>query len=183
MRDGAGGGLPAGQRAFGTVLNNIEHFNALKTYPDRPGRRGFTLIEIMMVVAIIGMTMTMGIPSFLRVLRREGMRKAESELVEACQEARRAAIMNNKTTDLVIHPIDGTFGVGGAQTAFPNDITIDILGVNFIQLEKAEEARVHFFPNGTSDEFTILIHSTSDGSYRKISLDTVTALTVVEDVK
>jgi hypothetical protein len=60
---------------------------------------------------------------------------------------------------------------------------IDILGVNFIQLEKAEEARVHFFPNGTSDEFTILIHSTSDGSYRKISLDTVTALTVVEDVR
>ena len=148
-------------------------------------RRGFTLIEIMMVVAIIGLTLTMGIPSFVRVLKKEGMRKAESELLEACQDARRAAIMNNQTTDLVLHPFDGSFEVAGAfeRTAFPNDITIDILGVNFIQLERAEEARVHFFPNGTSDEFTILIHSTSDGAYRKIYLDTVTALPVVEDIR
>jgi len=151
----------------------------------RYSRRGFTLIEIMMVVAIIGLTLTMGIPSFVRVLKKEGMRKAETEMLEACQDARRAAIMNNQTTDLVLHPMDGSFEVAGAfeRTAFPSDIMIDILGVNFIQLEKADEARVHFFPNGTSDEFTILIHSTSDGAYRKIYLDTVTALPVVEDVK
>jgi prepilin-type N-terminal cleavage/methylation domain-containing protein len=146
--------------------------------------RGFTLIEIMMVVAIIGLTLTMGIPSFVRVLKKEGMRKAESDLLEACQDARRTAIMNNQTAELVIHPIDGSFEVAGAfeRTALPNDIIIDIIGVNFIQLEKADEARVHFFPNGTSDEFTILIHST-DGAYRKIYLDTVTALPVVEDVR
>lgn len=151
----------------------------------RHSPRGFTLIEIMMVVAIIGLTLTMGIPSFVRVLKKEGMRKAESEMLEACQDARRAAIMNNQATDLVLHPIDGTFEVPGAfeRRAFPNDIMIDIIGVNFIQLEKADEARVHFFPNGTSDEFTILIHSTSDGAYRKISLDTVTALPFVEDVR
>jgi prepilin-type N-terminal cleavage/methylation domain-containing protein len=152
---------------------------------NMPGRRGFTLIEIMMVVAIIGLTLTMGIPSFVRVLKKEGMRKAESELLEACQDARRAAIMNNQTTDLVLYPVDGGFEVPGSfeRTTFPGDIMIDILGVNFIQLEKADQARVHFFPNGTSDEFTILIHSTSDGAYRKIYLDTVTALPVVEDVK
>jgi prepilin-type N-terminal cleavage/methylation domain-containing protein len=151
----------------------------------RHSANGFTLIEIMMVVAIIGLTLTMGIPSFVRVLKKEGMRKAESDLLEACQDARRAAIMNNQTTDLVIHPIEGTFEVPGAfeRTAFPGDIMIDILGVNFIELEKADEARVKFFPNGTSDEFTILIHSTSDGAYRKIYLDTVTALPEVEEVR
>ena len=57
------------------------------------------------------------------------------------------------------------------------------MGVNFIQVEKAEEARVHFFSNGTSDEFTILIHSMSDGAIRKVYLDTVTALPVVEVVR
>jgi prepilin-type N-terminal cleavage/methylation domain-containing protein len=151
----------------------------------RYSRRGFTLIEIMMVVAIIGLTLTMGIPSFVRVLKKEGMRKAESDFLEACQDARRAAIMNNQNADLVIHPMDNSFEVPGSfeRRAFPDDIVIDILGVNFIQLEKNEEARVHFFPNGTSDEFTILIHSTSDGAYRKIYLDTVTALPVVENVR
>jgi prepilin-type N-terminal cleavage/methylation domain-containing protein len=151
----------------------------------RHSRHGFTLIEIMMVVAIIGLTLTMGIPSFVRVLKKEGMRKAESDLLEACQDARRAAIVNNQTTDLVFHPLEGSFEVPGSfeKATLPNDILIDIMGVNFIQVEKADRASVHFFPNGTSDEFTIVIRAASDGVTRKISLDTVTALPVVEVVK
>jgi prepilin-type N-terminal cleavage/methylation domain-containing protein len=152
--------------------------------PGRPFPRGFTLIEVMMVVAIIGLTLTMGLPGFLRVLQREGMRKAEYEMVEACKEARRAAIMNNEKTVLVIHPLLGSFEVPGAypQKQLPNDIAIDILGVNFVQLERADEARVGFLPNGTSDEFTIVLHS-SGGIYRKIYLDTVTALPNIEDIR
>ena len=152
--------------------------------PGRPFPRGFTLIEVMMVVAIIGLTLTMGMPGFLRVLQREGMRKAEYEMFEACKEARRAAIMSNEKTFLVIHPLQGTFEVSGAfpQAQLPGDIAIDILGVNFIQFERADEARVCFFPNGTSDEFTIVLHS-SGGKYEKIFLDTVTALPNIEDIR
>jgi len=137
-----------------------------------------------MVVAIIGLTLSMGIPSFFRAIRKEGMRKAESEMVEACQSARRQAIMNNQTAELVLYPLDGVFEVPGAyeRKELPSDVSIDILGVNFIELEKSHEARVHFFPNGTSDEFTIVLHS-NDGAVRKIYLDTVTALAVVETVR
>jgi prepilin-type N-terminal cleavage/methylation domain-containing protein len=152
--------------------------------PGRPFPRGFTLIEVMMVVAILGLTLTMGLPGFLHVLQREGMRKAEYEMLEACKEARRAAIMNNQKTFLVIHPLQKTFEVSGAypQKQLPNDVGIDILGVNFIQFEQADDARVCFFPNGTSDEFTIVLHS-SGGAYRKIYLDTVTALPEIEDIR
>jgi prepilin-type N-terminal cleavage/methylation domain-containing protein len=151
---------------------------------NRPFPRGFTLIEVMMVVAILGLTLTMGLPSFLHVLRREGMRKAEYDMLEACQDARRAAIMNNEKTFLVIHPLLGTFEVPGAfpQAQLPGDIAIDILGVNFVQLERADLANVGFFPNGTSDEFTIVLHA-SGGGAEKIYLDTVTALPQVEDIK
>jgi len=150
---------------------------------NRSQTRGFTLIEVMMVVAIMGLTLAMGLPSFVRVIKKEGMRKAEYELVEACKEARRAAIMNNQTTDLVMHPVLGTFEVPGAfpEAQLPNDVIIDILGVNFIQYEKADQANVHFFPNGTSDEFTIVLHSS--GKYLKISLDTVTALPDIQDIQ
>ena len=112
------------------------------------------------------------------------MGKAERDLVQACQEARRSAIMNNRTTDLVIRPIDHTISVPGefGPAVIPDDITIDILGVNFIQMEQADEARVRFFSGGTSDEFTIVLHG-ADGTYRKISLDTVTALVRVDNIK
>jgi prepilin-type N-terminal cleavage/methylation domain-containing protein len=145
---------------------------------------GFTLIEIMMVVAIIGLTLTMGLPSFVRVLKKEGMRKAECDLIEACQSARRAAIMNNQTTDLVLYPVEGGFEVPGAfeRTQLPDDIVIDTLGVNFIESKGLDQARVHFFPNGTSDELTIVLHG-GDGSYREIDLDTVAALPVVKVIR
>jgi prepilin-type N-terminal cleavage/methylation domain-containing protein len=137
----------------------------------------FTLIEIMMVVAIIGLTLTMGIPSFHHMLQREGIGKVERQLVEACQQARRSAIMNNQTTDLVIRPLDHTFTVPGAfeLVTIPNEVSITALGVNFVPMEAQEEARVHFYPKGTSDEFIIILHG-YDGSYRTVYLDIVTAL-------
>jgi prepilin-type N-terminal cleavage/methylation domain-containing protein len=146
--------------------------------------RAFTLIEVMMVVAIVGLTLAMGLPSFLRVIHRQGIGKAEYELVEACQAARRAAIMNNQITKLIIHPIQRTFEVPGAYPAkeLPDDIVIDILGVNFVELESAEEAEVRFTPKGFSDEFTVVLHS-SGGQYVKIYLDTVTALPQVENIR
>jgi len=143
---------------------------------------GFTLIEIMMVVAILGLTLTMGFPIFLRAIRREGMGKVERDLVQACQSARRAAIMNNQTTDLVIRPLDRTFGVAGAfeTVEMPGNIAIEALGINFQPMQEADEARVHFYPAATSDEFIIILHST-DGSYLTLYLDCITALVRVEN--
>lgn len=149
----------------------------------REGSGGFTLIEVMMVVAILGLVLMMGLPAFLRVMHREGMRKAEYDLMEACAAARRQAIMSNEKARLVIHPLLRTFEVPGAfpSTQLPDDVIIDILGVNFVQLENADEAVVQFTPHGYSDEFTIVLHS-SAGNYEKIYLDTVTALAQVEDI-
>jgi hypothetical protein len=126
----------------------------------------------------------MSFPSFARSRKQQGIGKAERDLIQACQEARRAAIMNNQTTDLVIRPVDRTISVPGGfgPAVIPDDVNIDILGVNFIQMEKAEEARVHFFPGGTSDEFTIVLHG-ADGLARKYSLDTVTALVRIETIR
>ena len=149
---------------------------------SRAHRAAFTLIEIMMVVAIVGLTLTMGFPSFVRAVRREGMGKVERGLLEACQSARRLAILKNQDTDLVIRPLDRVFSVPGALDAveIPKDIVIVTLGVNFIPMENEEEARVRFTPRSTSDEFLVVLHGV-DGSYRTIYLDCVTALPLVEN--
>lgn len=142
----------------------------------------FTLIEIMVVVAVIGVIMAMGIPSIVSSLRKEGMRKATSDLVEACNSARANAILEGKTSDLVIRPLDKTISAGKFHAAFPDNVWIEILGVNFVELQEAEEARVHFYPNGTSDEFTIVLKS-DDGKAEKVSLEILTAIADVEVLK
>lgn len=145
-------------------------------------KSGFTLIEIMVVVAVIGIIMAMGIPSIVRSMRKEGMRKAVNDLVEACSEARATAILSGTTSDLVIYPLDGRVSGGNFSATFPQNVWIEIMGVNFLELQDAEEARVRFYPNGTSDEFTIVLVS-EEQEARQISLNVVTALAEVEVVR
>jgi prepilin-type N-terminal cleavage/methylation domain-containing protein len=142
-------------------------------------RRAFTLIEVMVVVAIMGLIMAMGVPSIVRSMRKEGMRKAVSDVVEACSEARAAAILSGAKADLVIHPLEGTISAGNFSATFPENVWIEIMGVNFVELQEAEEARVHFYPNGTADEFTIVLVSEQQEA-RQINLNIVTGLADVE---
>lgn len=151
--------------------------------PGRKRDRAFTLIEIMIVVAIMGIILATGIPAFTRMYQKEGMRKATSDMLDACKEARAQAILNAKTAELVIRPQDGTFSVDGGKefqtSKIPDNVAIEILGVNFIEFEQANEARVKFYPNGTSDEFTIVFRD-DDGQRHGIRLEVVTAIAELE---
>ena len=160
-------------------------------------RRGFTLIEIMIVVGILALVCSFGIPAMVQSLRKEGMRKAVADLVEACSHARAQAILTAQPTDLIINPLNGSFQVGGpapaedetapAKTAvyssrLPENFVIEMLDVNFNELKEAEQARVRFYPNGTSDEFTIVLRSPQQ-EYRRISLEIITGLPDVEVIR
>lgn len=172
--------------------------------PSRPGLRptlAFTLIEIMIVVAIMGVIMTMGVPPFVRSLRRESVRKAAADLAEACSQARAQAILKSTMTELIFHPKDRRFEVGGASSGaanedasvpaagaggpgqLPDDVTIAMLDVNLREYKEEETARVRFFPNGTSDEMTVVFES-KQGEMRGVSLEITTGLADIEsDVK
>jgi prepilin-type N-terminal cleavage/methylation domain-containing protein len=145
--------------------------------------KAFTLIEVMIVVAIMGLILAMGMPSFVKTLRKEGMRKAVDDIMEACKSARADAIINQHDSTVSIHPMDGTISAPGFKTAeLPKNVEIQILGVNFVQYERAEEARIKFLPNGTSDEFTIVLQD-DQFQTRKISLDVMTALPDLENIR
>lgn len=172
--------------------------------PSRPGLRptlAFTLIEIMIVVIIMGVIMTMGVPPFVRSLRRESVRKAAADLAEACSQARAQAILKSTMTELIFHPKDRRFEVGGASSGaasedasvpaagagwpgqLPDDVTIAMLDVNLREYKEEETARVRFFPNGTSDEMTVVFESKT-GEMRGVSLEITTGLADIEsDVK
>jgi prepilin-type N-terminal cleavage/methylation domain-containing protein len=163
--------------------------------------QAFTLIEIMMVVAIIGLVMTMGVPGILRATRQEPMRKAVNDVMEICSHARAQAILHGVTMDVVFHPQSGQVALAGAETASPagdskpsttgasslnstrfaDSITLDMLDINLLEYRDADEARVRFFQNGTSDEMTLILHS--GDQYRKITLEVTTGLASMEVIR
>jgi prepilin-type N-terminal cleavage/methylation domain-containing protein len=178
----------------------------------RTSLRAFTLMEIMMVVGIMGLMMTIGVPAILRTTRQEPMRKAVNDVMEICSHARGQAILHNVTMAVVFHPqsrqvalasvtppappadnqdqsnipaggsappTSGTSSLNSAQ--FADSITIDMLDINLLEYKDAEEARVRFFPNGTSDEMTLILHSKDQ--YREITLEVTTGLASVGEVR
>jgi hypothetical protein len=50
-----------------------------------------------------------------------------------------------------------------------------------MDFSESEESRVHFFPNGTCDELTLVLHSGDD--WRKITLEFSTAIASAEPLK
>lgn len=168
---------------------------------------GFTLIEIMVVIGILAIVLAMGVPPLVRSLQKDSLRQAVSDIEEACGKARAQAILRGVPTELIIRAADGQLTVaptpetragqtaaGGDSTEQPadsfvpqspvfsahlrEDIAITLFYVNLKDQMEAEESRVHFYPNGTSDEFTIVLQT--GGGVRKISLECVTGLANVE---
>jgi type II secretory pathway pseudopilin PulG len=172
------------------------------------------MIEIMIVIAIIMMVMTTGIPLVTRALKKDQLAKAVNDTLEGCKLARDRAILQNRAYDFVIRnrsEKDAEFAVepaktkaaspatasagGGATTSasgpgpttathevatlsgdFPRkmgqDVVVELIAVNFIDLMGASEARVRFYPNGTSDEFMVIY--AYQGKRRTIKVDIIT---------
>jgi len=175
--------------------------------PTRDGclGRAFTLIEIMLVVAIIAIVMTMGIPAIYRLVKLESFRQAVSDVMEACSHARARAILQGSTMEVVIRAEDGQITVQGAgsdrsdetaNTTGSGEVTgnsntsnfsaqlgknvgVAMLDVNLMNQMDLPEAHVRFYPNGTSDEFILVLQS-EKGEMRKITLESTTGLADVE---
>jgi hypothetical protein len=161
----------------------------------------------MIVVGIMGLVMTMGVPFVYKVWHRAPMAEALKGVVEVCSNARAQSIMQGHEVDVVFHPRDGRLEVsGGAAPAsnpqnsgahatsvsssalshsgrsakFSDKIRIDMLDINKLKHDFRDDeiARVRFYPNGTSDELTLIL-SSDRNEQRGVTLEVTTGLATV----
>ena len=190
-------------------LSSVEFRVPTLHAPPSTSPAAFTLIELMIVVAIMGVVLTMGVPIFYRMRTEVPLRKAVKDVVEVCSHARALAILQSKATCVVFHPREGSFAVQGggtpsasrdanggpAQFRAPSTspgsglsgqlsdrVVIEMLDVDLTEYKDNEEVKVWFYPNGVCDELTLILFDPSVGHdpRRVISLEVTTGLASVE---
>jgi hypothetical protein len=160
----------------------------------------------MIVVAVMGILLAIGVPSLMHVRNHESFTGVVADIADVCSRARAVAVLHGSITEVAIFPQDGRFQmreVGGGEAygrevqpgeapprktdtggladkaQLSSHVSIEMLDVNFIESKDALEADVHFYPNGTSDCFTLVLRG-DQGEWRTISLEEVTGLAVVK---
>jgi len=157
----------------------------------------YSLIEIMMVLAVISLVLGFGLPAIIRWDKGQSFQSVISDLVDLCNTARTRAILRCEPVDLVFEPgrrlalIESDQDVKPSQVKltglptmrtsvyFPDDIYFEMLDVNFVEYKDAEQCRVRFYPNGTCEELTVVLRS-SDGRFAKLALEPTTSIPKVE---
>ena len=166
---------------------------------SRKRNSAFTLIELMVVIGIMGIILTIAIPGIYRTLHPNPLQKGIDDLREACKAARELAVLGSHTTVLSIDLKSKTFSVGTAagpprqtttsdlsmehlyQTSrtasgyqFSDKIVIEGVGINGLDYTEDERVEVHFYPKGTSDQFSIVLLNIDNNDRRNVWLDSVT---------
>ena len=104
-----GGSLGVGPSASG-----------LGRFPWNSIEPGFTLFEILVVLAILSIVATISVPSVVQAAKKSPMRQAISDLEEACRNARMLAILEGEPTEVVIRAGEGALTVSRAFIARPS---------------------------------------------------------------
>lgn len=96
--------------------------------------RGYTLIEIMTVIAIIGISTSIVIPNVIGWLPKYRLRSGAEEIQSALQLARLSAVKQNTTATVNFNTINHTFvatisGKTIKRGNMPSGITIDSITI------------------------------------------------------
>jgi prepilin-type N-terminal cleavage/methylation domain-containing protein len=189
---------PASSRFTFHVSRLTSTIPSLVTRHSSPSS-AFTLIEIMVVVAIMAIIMGMSIPFAKQALHREALTQAVLDVQEVCGNARKKAIIQGSMADLVFNAKDATMNVGsagpppnpdalssggpapsGMNARFSDQVVISALNINGVDCMQLESARVRFFPNGTCDDMSMVLSRTDGRESTEMILEPTTGMVWIE---
>jgi len=162
-------------------------------------KRAFTLVEIMVVVAVMGLLIGISIPAFRNIVKKAPLEQGISDVESLCRQARAEAIVKQQAMDVLFNdaeeivalttaarvitapdPFTGLMIKTTEETHLIDQVALEV-DLQIIEPEPDEftvdEIRIRFYPNGTSETLELRVVG-NDEAYR-LTLDPVTGRTAV----
>ncbi|HKV91120.1 MAG TPA: prepilin-type N-terminal cleavage/methylation domain-containing protein [Candidatus Angelobacter sp.] len=116
--------------------------STVKSWGRFASQAGFTLTELLVVVAIISIVVGLSIPNFIRTIDNTKLKAATQKLAAAYQDARLRATQTNTPYEVLLSAAgvtpsqvcvdlngDGVCGAGDPVTVFPVQVSLNNAGV------------------------------------------------------
>lgn len=141
--------------------------------------RGFTLMELLVVLAILGLAVALSAPAFYRVLPGLALKTGSHTVATALREARGLAIGTNSEVVMLIDLDKHALSVGGDRP-----VQIDPrLGITLItsthEIVDPGVGGIRFYPDGTSTGGGVTL-SLNERQYRVV-VDWLTGRVIIDE--
>jgi prepilin-type N-terminal cleavage/methylation domain-containing protein len=162
-------------------------------------KAAFTLVEIMVVLAIMGLVLGLAVINFRAINQKEPLEQAVSDVEGLCRRARSEAIVKSRPMDLIIDSGSGLLRLATApnsvntldpesgvlmatieeavaidQASLPSNVELEIVvPEDALDSETPGVVVIRFYPNGTAEPLEALIMMSDEGVYTMV-LDPVT---------
>jgi len=170
-------------------------------------KNGFTLVELILVVLIVGLTAAFAVPNFVRSYQGAKLRTSARSVVMAHRFARSVAVLQQKSVAIYFYseknkievvslaPEGGpreVSGISGGE-AESYQVTIELErmledGVRILEFEIDKDGQMekeaywaNYYPNGMSDKYAIRLADNQDKTLF-IEVDALSGKAVVEEL-
>ncbi len=162
-------------------------------------KRAFTLVEIMVVVAVMGLLIAISIPAFRKIMNKAPLEQGISDVESLCRQARAEAIVKQRAMDVMLNETEETVALTTAARVInaPDPFTglmiktteeTRLIDQAFLEVDlqiivpasdefTLDEIRIRFYPNGTAE--TLALRVADDDEAYLLTLDPVTGRTTV----
>lgn len=128
-----------------------------------PRSRGFTMIELLLVVVIVGISIGIAMPSMVESIRGQRLKAAARTFVSVARYARSMAVLKQTDLTLSFNLASGQIDLSSTNVSLPRFTrTIEDVTIASVKVEGREDATegfcsVLFRRNGLCQPFTVKI--------------------------
>jgi type II secretion system protein H len=137
---------------------------------------GFTLVELIVVLAILAAVVALAAPSFSRTIASARLRSGATEVRATLARARALAVADGRIRSVVFDLDNGRYGLDNDAVlrTLPDPVRWEVLRILGERKERGG-ARVTFFPDGTAEEAEVAV-VLPDGGRIRVTVDPLTGI-------